>query len=634
MAPSSPLCACWLRTLAAAFMISLSSGYSTASATEDAMEKPADKEKATASSDASKSADKSSPKKPGGNPAKKNGGDKKNNGNKPKEKPAAKPPHRPEKVVSKPTLNHEELDSVLERTLASEKVPLAALTNDVEFVRRIYLDVIGKLPTPDEAKAFVNTSEKDKRAKLIEHLLASEDFSRNWARYWRDVVRFRATTQNNNRVMYDELENWLADQFAKNKPWDEVATGLITATGRDDENGAVNFALSHETQAVELAGEVSRIFLGVQIQCAQCHDHPNDSWKRQQFHEFAAYFAGIRRKQVVKGGQGQRPVIEVLMPGKPRYTMPDKQDPQKQVFVAPKFFLDPKGESFPEGHTATTRLAQVASYVTGQDNPWFAKAFVNRVWYTLMGEGFYTPVDDMGPERTAKAPEVLEALASEFQKGGYDVRWLYRIILNSRAYQREVRSTYTITGRTSFAAVCPSRLRADQILDSLAQVLNLPLTNPANNPNNKKNNKDGGKEPDEKNRALTKELKGAVAKTKGMQRNAGPRGVFNNLFGVDPSTPNDEILGTIPQALFLMNSPQINNAIRVNGKSVLGQILASNPNNLLALKALYIRTLSREPTAKEIHTCGQYLEKIGNRQEAFEDILWSLINSTEFITRR
>lgn len=535
-------------------------------------------------------------------------------------------PARPAKVVSAPTLTHEGLDALVEKHLESAKVPLATLTTDVEFVRRVTLDMTGQLPTPQQVRGFVALHEKDKRAKLIEYLLQSEDYARNWARYWRDVVRYRATTQNNNRVLYGELEDWFADQFAKNTPWDEVAKGVITATGRDDENGAVNFALAHETQAVELAGEVSRIFLGVQIQCAQCHDHPNDSWKRQQFHEFAAYFAGLRRAQVNKGAKGAQRVFELTAQGRPRYTMPDKKDPTKQIFVAPKFFLDPKGETLPEGLTATERLSMAASYVTGQDNPWFAKAFVNRIWYVLMGEGFYSPVDDMGPERTAKAPEVVEALANEFQKGGYDVRWLFRTILNSRAYQREVRSTVTAAGRTPFAAVCPSRLRADQILDSLAQALNLPLGGQNDNGTNKKGAaKNGG--------GLAKDLKTTVGKAKGGQR-GGQRGMFNDLFGVDPSTPYEDVLGTIPQALFLMNSPQLNNAMRASPNTVLGQILMATPNNRAALTALYLRVLSREPTAKEVQTCGRYIERVGNRQEAFEDILWSLINTTEFITRR
>lgn len=536
-------------------------------------------------------------------------------------------PQRPAKVVSIPTLTSEGLDILMEKHLEAAKVPLAKATTDVEFVRRIHLDLTGKLPTPEQARGFVLTHEKDKRAKLIEYLLRSDDYARNWAHYWRDVIRFRATAQNANQVRFNDLEDWLAEKFAKNAPWDEIAKELITATGRDDENGAVSFPLSHETQAVELAGEVSRIFLGVQIQCAQCHDHPNDSWKRQQFHEFAAYFDGVSRKQVVKASPGQRRVVEVMAKAKPRYTMPDKHDPQKKIFVAPKFFLDPKGEILPAGLTTAERLGMAADYVTGQDNPWFAKAFVNRVWFILLGEGFYSPVDDMGPERTAKAPEVVEVLASEFQKGGYDIRWLLRTILNSRAYQREVRSTYTAAGRTAFAAVCPSRLRSDQILDSLAHALNFDVDPPPKDT--------PGKEKTAKKDALAKDLKAAVGKTKGMRGPGGARARFNAIFGADPSTPYEDILGTIPQALYLMNSPMLHNAMRGNGNSVLGQILAANPkDNRAALGAIYIRVLAREPTLKEVQTCGRYIDKVGNRKEAFEDILWSLINSTEFITRR
>src|SRR5262245_66536972 len=128
-------------------------------------------------------------------------------------------------------------------------------------------------------------------------------------------------------------------------------------------------------------------------------------------------------RQVEKGWAGVWRLVELLALDKTPYTMPAKQGPQKQIFVAPKFFLDPKGETLPAGLTAQERLALAASYVTGQDNPWFAKAFVNRVWYVLMGEGFYSPVDDMGPERTTKAPEVSAGPASAVAQGGYDGRW-------------------------------------------------------------------------------------------------------------------------------------------------------------------------------------------------------------------
>ncbi len=240
--------------------------------------------------------------------------------------------------------------------------------------------------------------------------------------------------------------------------------------------------------------------------------------------------------------------------------------------------------------TSVERHQVAADYITAQDNPWFAKAFVNRIWYVLMGDAFYMPVDDMGPQRTPKAPEVLDALATQWQQGGYDVRWLFRTIMNSQAYQRRVQSTDSASGRTPFAANVASRLRADQILDSLGQALNLPV--------------DGGAMPGATGKAagkdgLKKELKAVVGKTKGGGgRPFTARGGFNQMFGVDPSVPNDDILGTIPQALFLMNFPPLNRAMEARNGTVLGEILTTSRDNRAALNALYLRTLAAAPNCQ------------------------------------
>ena len=248
-----------------------------------------------------------------------------------------------------------------------------------------------------------------------------------------------------------------------------MATALITAVGRNDTDGPANFLMAHSAQPVELAGEVSRVFMGVQIQCAQCHDHPTDPWTRKQFHEFAAFFAGLRQpRPVTRPGQGQLPVFEVTVQRFPRYTMPDLKDPQTQVPVPARFFLASTEPPLASGLTTDQRRALAASFVTGQDNPWFARAFVNRIWYALNGTGFYNPVDDLGPTRDATAPEVLEVLAAQWQQGGYDVHWLFRTILNTRTYQREVRSLGS-PSQALFASSCPVRLRSDQILDALAR---------------------------------------------------------------------------------------------------------------------------------------------------------------------
>ena len=329
-------------------------------------------------------------------------------------------PQRPTRSVTPPAITSAKLDQLIEQYLSklSPKVEPAPLTSDIEFVRRIHFDLAGAPPTPQQVLAFVSDRSKDKRARLADALLESPEYARNWARYWRDVIRFHATNQAIQQVRYDLMEDWLAEQFRKNTPWDEIATAMITATGRVDENGAVSFALAHEAKPVEMAGEVSRIFLGVQIQCAQCHDHKTDRWKREQFHELAAFFSGAERSRFMRGMPGQLPVFGVVAQGRPRYTMPDLNDPTKQVPIAPRFFLaSSKSEpALPESLDAVERRTLGASYITGQDNPWFARAYVNRIWYALMGESFYEAIDDLGPERTPKAPEVIETLAREWQK--------------------------------------------------------------------------------------------------------------------------------------------------------------------------------------------------------------------------
>lgn len=553
---------------------------------------------------------------------------------------------RPERKVTPPSMTPADLDRLLDQYLAktNPKVEAAPQTSDVEFVRRIYFDLAGVPPTPDQVAGFVKDHGKAKRAQLIDELLASPEYARNWARYWRDVIKFHATNQNPLQARYDELESWLTEKFARNAAWDEIARELITATGRVDENGAVSFALAHEAKPVELAGEVSRIFLGVQIQCAQCHDHKTDSWKREQFHEFAAFFSGVRSKPYQRGMPGQLPVFGVVPQGRPRYTMPDKDVPTKMIPIAPRFFLASGGPApaLPEGTAAIDRRTLGASYVTGQDNPWFARAFVNRIWYVMMGEPFYDAVDDLGPERTPKAREVVERLSDEWQKGGYDIRWLLRTIANTSAYQRRVRSTSNPAGKTAFASNCPSRLRSDQIVQGLIAALGLPEDLiPANR--RKAAESSPGRPAETKGAprgraAITAAgLAGAPAAAKGqakLVRRGGPRVLFNALFGVDPSIPNDDVLGTIPQALFLMNSPMIHNRTQARQGTVLHEILATSPDNKAALDALYLRVLSRRPTPKEVETCGQYLATVGNRAEAFEDIYWALVNTTEFISRR
>ena len=269
--------------------------------------------------------------------------------------------------------------------------------------------------------------------------------------------------------------------------------------------------------------------------------------------------------------------------------------------MKPRFFATGAGNGL--GTSDRDRRELLARQMTTPDNPWFARALVNRLWNELLGEGFYSPVDDLGPGRTPSYPAVLEKLSDGFVQSGYDVRWLLEVITRTRAYQRGLAGSES--GADGLAANQPTRLRSDQLFDSIQQVL-------------------GG----------SGDVSSRPTRRGPYPSQRSPRNQFNLLFGFDPSTPNDEKAGSIPQALFLMNSPIINRAVQSRGDSRVARILKQFPDNKQAVKELYLQTLVREPTEKELLICKDYIRQAPSREEGFEDLLWSLLNSSEFLLRR
>lgn len=511
-----------------------------------------------------------------------------------------------------------DVDRLIDASLPAE-VERAPRTNDEDFLRRITLDLAGALPSPSDVTAFGLDPDPDKRARMIDRLLESPEYARTWARYWSDVVYTNATEERA-RITQGTFETWLEEQFAANRPWDEVATELLTATGGITEDGRTALIFAHTGQPAELAAETSRIFLGIQIQCANCHDHPTDSWTREQFHELAAFFPRIRVRPETAGdvrsfvvesvnvNQGRRGQVRpAVQPGRgaPEYYMPDLNNPSSRgTRVQPVFFVD--GTSLEAGTSDLDRRTALAQAITSPENEWFSKAFVNRVWGELTGRGFYTPIDDIGPLRAADCEDALQALADGFTAQGYDVQWLYRTIANTETYQRQIRTPDPAAETPPFASAMPARLRADQVYNSLTKVLGV------------------------------EQLAGAGGRRRGgfgMNRDPG-RTAFAGLFGFDPSMPQEDIVGSIPQALYLMNSPQVGGLIRGNGNTRLGRILRNHADNADALAELYVLTLAREPSAEETSIALDYVEEVGNRTEAFEDLFWSLLNSSEFLSRR
>jgi hypothetical protein len=496
-----------------------------------------------------------------------------------------------------------EIDRLIAKELQQDKIEPAALTTDEQFIRRVTLDLTGQLPLPADVSEFTADSASNKRAKLIDKLLASEEFAQHWAHYWRDVVISRLADQRF-KFLSSTFEKWLAEELQKNTSWGDIARAIITAKGelRTDEpgkNGAAFFLAAHRGNdaPTEQAAETSRIFLGIQIQCAQCHDHPSDQWKRVQFHELAGYFARLRERPVRGAGiQG----VELISIPQGEHEMPSKEDPKKGFITHPQFL---NGHSPGRNQSDETRRQSLADDIVNKNNYWFAGAYVNRIWGELMGQSFYQPVDDMGPKKEAVFASILTRLTGSFRASNYDIKGLFRDIMNSQAYQRQIRLGESTDQHLHFAAAYPTRLRADALWDSLVSVLGSLGPRPPN---------DGKPRPFQ----------------------AGLEGQFKSEFEFDPSLRPDEVEGSVPQALFLMNNQVINQRIKSQGTNLLARILTAYPDNDEALRMVYLRTLARKPTDREMDKCRQFVEKTKDRAEAFEDILWALLNSTEFQTKR
>ena len=573
-----------------------------------------------------------------------------------------------------------QVDRLIEKEVRDSKARVAPRTSDEDFLRRITFDLAGTTPSPREVTLFGLSPSSNKRSKQIEKLLASDEYATNWARYWRDVIFTRAT---NMRVLQVQrpFEEWMTEHLKSNSGWDEIATEIVTATGDIRDSGETALIFAQEGQASEIAAETSRIFLGIQLQCANCHDHPWDSWKRDQFHELTAFFPRIGLRpireemrtvsyEVVsvdqqrrrRGGQlleNAERLIRLLdrnrdgkvtkaeaarapqfarifdrilpaadkngdkalslselkkapspMPNRPgrgasEHFMPDLDNPTSEgTQMNPKFFVT--GQKARTSMTDIERRTVLSRYLTATNNEWFAKAFVNRIWGEMLGEGFYMPIDDIGPERSASYPEVLELLSNGFAASGYDIKWLFRTIANTETYQREIRAADPTGATPPFASATPTRLRADQLYTAIFKVLGIDES----------------------------QVRGAGGQMNYRSRRRSPRFGFNQIFGFDPSTPQEDLLGNVPQALFMMNSPGINSLIRANGRTKLAQIIRKYDDDEDAINELYLQVLAREPSSKEMQITTGYIKNVGDRGEAYEDLLWSLLNSSEFISKR
>ena len=503
-------------------------------------------------------------------------------------------------VVQLPKINTKELDALVTAELGDE--PVTEVMDDEAFLRRATLDLIGKQPTPEELQAFAKDKSPTKRAEVIERLLASTDFGKNWANYWTDTISYRVPPPELTFLIYDPFKQWLADHLNQGTAWDQITREILTATGKVGETPAATFVGYHQANPTRLAAETARIFLGQQIRCAECHDHPFDHWKREEFHQLTAFFARTQAKLPWNDGTA----VVVSDRGKGEYIMPNAEDPKKKgTVMTPVFLQDPR---LPEGAADLERRQALAQLITSPNNPWFAQSYVNRIWARLMGRGFYEPVDDMADHQAPLLPQVHQALSNSFTAHGFDVKHVFRVVMKSQAYQR--RLSQTPADVEPFTSGNTAYLRGDEVFDSLVSAIGLPN--------------------------VVGEKKKPTADIRFPPPPKSTRELVAEVFGYDPSLAKLDIPRTMSQAMMMMNNDQINAQLdtKPESQTQLAKLVSEMKDDRQLVIRLYQNTLGRQPSERELDLCLQHMESVGDRRAAVEDLQWSLLNSAEFTTRK
>ncbi len=484
------------------------------------------------------------------------------------------------------------IDAEVRRKLEQAGIPPSPRCDDAEFLRRVYLDLTGVIPTAEKARAFLDSTDPNKREKLIDELLADPNYGKRMADIW--IAKLYPADSANRFVQKQPFYTWLEEQFNKNTPWDEMVRQLVTATGTADKNPAVIYFLANRS-IDRLTDTTTQHFLGVQLQCAQCHNHPFSSWKQLEYWGFAAFYSKVR----IDNPKNPKKAPDAPAPGVQELAGRSKTKdffPESAKTVVPTYLGGPEANLSP---TAPYRPA-LAQWMTAPTNPFFARAMVNRLWCHLFARGIVMPVDDMLPENEPSHPELLDALARHMATTGqFDQKYLLKAICLSETYQRtskplpENRDDEQLFSHMRVKVMTPQ-----QLYDSLAQVVgaNAMRTGTA-----------------------TKAKKAAAV------RGPNNRDQFVAFFLAGAEQPSVTAYEAgIPQALRLMNAPITNNT------AVARSIVGSTADPRQAVERLYLATLSRRPTPEEMREMTAYIAMSGDRLTAIGDILWVLLNCSEF----
>jgi hypothetical protein len=473
----------------------------------------------------------------------------------------------------------------------------SALANDSAFLRRAHLDVIGRLPTPDEVREFLADTSPDKRARLIDRLLERPEYADYWANKWMDLLRPNPYRVGIKAVF--NLDGWIRESFRANKPYDQFVREIVTASGSTfDSTPATIFRDRREPE--EIGPMISQLFLGVRLDCAKCHHHPFESLGQEKFYEFAAYFARVGRK-----GTGLSPPIsggeEIVFTAKSGTV----KHPLTGEVLAPKPLF---GTAPPDADPDADPREALARWMTSPENRYFARVIVNRIWADLMGRGIVDPIDDLRDSNPPSNGPLLDALADDFRLHGYDQKHLIRTITGSTVYGLEsTPNERNIADTRNFSRHYRQRLGAEAMLDAISDVTGVPDSFEASPP-------------------------GSRAVTIWTHR---VESLFLDTFGrPDPNQdpPCERTTDTaVVQALHLMNAPGLHGKLASETGRV-ADLAKSDKTPREIVEELYLLAYGRFPTDQEREVGEALFQGPGaERRMAVEDLLWALLNSAEFV---
>jgi hypothetical protein len=493
------------------------------------------------------------------------------------------------------------MDKAIFARLKEVGIPPSALCDDATFLRRVSLDLTGRLPSADEARAFLADTAADKRSRKIDALLNSAEYADTFANYWSSLLRNRRgdipDTRDPSHIHGNfAFHGWIRETLYHNKPYDQFVREILTATGQSTDNPAVTWYRQVGT-TIQQTEDTAQLFLGVRIQCAQCHHHPYEQWSQRDYYALGAYFSQLNR--LVSPSRMAEFVVAL------KRVAPDAVHKKTGEKLAPAAIGTPAPPLSPDDDA---RIA-LADWLVQPSNPYFAKALVNRYWKILFNRGLVDPEDDIRETNPPSHPELLNALAAGFVQHGYDLKHLLRVLTNSSAYQLDsAPNAHNAEEGQYFSRYYARRLSAEQLLDAVNSVAGT-RDNWANQP----------------------------AETRAVQlpdNSYNTGGILREFGRPDSSTActcERQVNASLGQSLLLATSGQIQEKL---GSSTGAAKRFANDSKRTAeqkLEELYLSAFSRFPTGLELETAKAHLNKAASAQQAWEDILWAVFGGGEFL---